>query len=200
MLKGSNRATAQGSCGKRPQGETGSVRRPLTVSRSALLVEGADADFRGLIHDLIVYGHHLDSCRDWFGEQVGVTGTQYEILMIVYRFRGGSGISVSEVAARMCRSGAFITLEVSKLAARGILDKGTDPDDGRRVLLTVTRKGDRMARALAPHQRRINDILFACLDRRRFRVLRALARELVECGEQATRLTASLSTTARAAA
>ena len=38
---------------------------------------------------------------------------------------------------------------------------------------------------LAPHQRRINDVLFDCLDAKRFVALRGLASELVACGDRA---------------
>src|SRR6185436_3294640 len=96
---------------------------PLTVSRPALLAQGSDAEFRGLIHDLIAYGHPLDACRDSFAAIAGVSGVQYEILMLVSRT---DGLAVGEVAARLHRSGAFITVEGNKLAARGILDKASD--------------------------------------------------------------------------
>src|SRR5687767_15899553 len=107
---------------------------PLTVSRAALLPGGSDAAFRGLIHDLIAYGHKLDACRDAFARIAGVSGVQYEILMLVSR---AEGLSVGEVAARLHRSGAFITIEANKLAANGILEKAADPSDGRRVLLRM---------------------------------------------------------------
>src|SRR5687767_15939859 len=93
---------------------------PSTVSRAALLVEGSDGEFRQLIHDLIAYGHRLDACRDAFAAIIGVSGAQYEILMLVSRT---DGLAVGEVAARLHRSGAFITIEANKLVERGILDK-----------------------------------------------------------------------------
>ena len=155
---------------------------PLTVSRPALLAEGSDAQFRQLIHDLIAYGHRLDACRDAFAAIVGVSGAQYEILMLVSR---ADGLSVGEVAARLHRSGAFITLEANRLVERGILRKSSDPDDGRRVLLSTTPKGLGLVERLAPYQRSINDVLFECLDARRFAQLRALARDLVACGDRA---------------
>src|SRR5438552_18765782 len=111
---------------------------PRTISRPALLVEGSDAEFRGLIHDLIAYGHRLDTCRDAFAALVGMSGAQYEILMLVSRAAGL--LSVGEVAARLHRSGAFITIEANKLVARGILEKVSDPADGRRVLLRSDQK------------------------------------------------------------
>jgi MarR family transcriptional regulator, organic hydroperoxide resistance regulator len=155
---------------------------PATVSRAALLVDGSDAEFRQLIHDLIAYGHRLDACRDAFAAIVGVSGVQYEILMLVSR---AEGLSVGEVAARLHRSGAFITIEVNKLAQRGILDKGADPADGRRVLLKSNARTQALIERLAPHQRRVNDVLFACLDTRRFAELRRLAADLVACGDRA---------------
>ena len=90
---------------------------PSTVSRAALLVDGSDAEFRGLIHDLIAYGHRLDACRDAFARIAGISGVQYEIVMLVSR---AEGLSVSEVAARLHRSGAFITMEANKLVERGM--------------------------------------------------------------------------------
>ena len=155
---------------------------PPTVSRPALLVGGSDAEFRGLIHDLIAYGHRLDACRDAFASIVAISGAQYEILMLVSR---AEGLSVGEVASRLHRSGAFITIEANKLVARGILDKASDPSDGRRVILRTNLRSREIMEQLAPYQRRINDVLFDRLDGKRFRQLRALARDLVESGDRA---------------
>ena len=157
-------------------------RLPLTVSRPALLAGGSDAQFRELIHDLIAYGHKLDACRDAFAAIAGISGVQYEILMRVSR---ADGLPVGEVAARLHRSGAFITIEANKLVERGILDKTPDPADGRRVLLRITPKGFELLQRLAPYQQRINDVLFEFVDARRFRELRALAAELVTRGDRA---------------
>ena len=158
---------------------------PLTVSRPALLASGSDDEFRQLIHDLIAYGHRLDACRDAFAEIIGVSGAQYEIIMLASR---ADGLSVGEVAARLHRSGAFITIEANKLVERGILAKSSDPSDGRRVLLVMTSTGFELVEKLAPHQRRINDVLFECLDAKRFAQLRSLAGDLVACGDRAVGL------------
>jgi len=155
---------------------------PLTVSRPALLARGSDGEFRRLIHDLIAYGHKLDACRDAFAAIAGISGAQYEILMLASR---ADGLSIGEVAARMHRSGAFITIEANKLAAAGILEKASDPADGRRVLLRMNEKSLQLLERMAPYQRRVNDVLFEPLDAKRFRELRALAAELVACGDRA---------------
>ena len=170
--------------------------QPPTVSRPALLVGGSDAEFRGLIHDLIAYGHKLDACRDAFAAIAGISGVQYEILMLVSR---AEGLSIGEVAARLHRSGAFITIEANKLAAAGILHKASDPADGRRVLLKTSAKADALLERMAPYQRRVNDILFESLDAKRFRALRALAAELVAGGDRAVSLLEHLIHEAKAA-
>src|ERR671934_2215537 len=125
---------------------------PPTVSRAALLIDGSDAEFRRLIHDLIAYGHRLDACRDAFAAIAGISGVQYEILMLLSR---SAGLAVGEVAARLHRSGAFITIEANKLVARGILEKGSDPADGRKVLLRANAKSRELLERLAPFQRRV---------------------------------------------
>ena len=155
---------------------------PLTVSRPALLAKGGDAEFRGLIHDLIAYGHRLDACRDAFATIVGISGVQYEILMLVSR---AEGLSIGEVAARLHRSGAFITIEANGLVERSMLEKVADPADGRKVLLRMNRKSFQLLERLSPYQVRINDVLFERLDARRFRQLRELARDLVASGDRA---------------
>lgn len=169
---------------------------PLTVSRPALLVKGSDAEFRRLIHDLIAYGHRLDACRDAFAASVGISGVQYEILMLVSR---AGGLSIGEVAARLHRSGAFITIEANKLAARGILDKDSDPQDRRKVLLRMNSKSMQLLEHLAPCQRRVNDVLFERMNAKRFRELRALARDLVASGDRAVAMLGFLMQEAEAA-
>jgi len=158
---------------------------PLTVSRPALLVDGSDAELRTLLYDLVAYTHRLHACREAFASIAGLSAVQYEILMIAGR---GAGLPVGEVAARLHRSGAFITIEASKLVQRGILTKAADPADGRRVLLQVTAAGLALIRRLAPYQVRVNDELFGKLDAKSFRELRSLVRQLLAAGNRAVAL------------
>jgi len=53
------------------------------------------------------------------------------------------------------------------------------------VLIRSNAKTRELVERLAPHQRRINDVLFECLDARRFAQLCALAADLVVCGDRA---------------
>jgi DNA-binding MarR family transcriptional regulator len=100
----------------------------------------------------------------------------------------------------MHRSGAFITIEANKLVGAGILEKASDPADGRRVLLRMTEKSVELLERMAPYQRRVNDVLFEPLDAKRFRELRTLAAELVACGDRAVAMLELLLHEAEAAA
>lgn len=158
---------------------------PATASLPALLSDGSDAEFRKLVRDLVAYGHRLNACRDAFAAIAGVSGVQYEILMLVSR---AEGLSVGEVAGSLHRSGAFITSEANRLVERGILQKASDPADGRRVLLRSTERSVALLERLAPYQRRVNDVLFESLDAKRFRQLRALAGDLLSSSDRAVSL------------
>jgi DNA-binding MarR family transcriptional regulator len=154
---------------------------PLTVS-ARLQVDGSDAQFREFILDLIAYLHRLGACRNAFAAIAGVSPAQYDILMLVSRT---DGISVGEVAARLHRSGAFITMETNKLVERGVLEKSSDPHDGRKVLLHTAGKSGAILERLAPYQVRINDALFGNLNAKRFREMRSLIREQLAAGDRA---------------
>ena len=71
------------------------------------------------------------------------------------------------------------------MVASGILQKDSDPGDGRRVILRANDKSLRLLERLAPFQRRVNDVLFERVDAKRFRQLRVLARDLLASGDRA---------------
>jgi hypothetical protein len=52
---------------------------------------------------------------------------------------------------------------------------------------------------MAPYQRKVNDVLFECLDAKRFAHLRSLAGALVACGDRAVTMLEALMHEAQAA-
>jgi hypothetical protein len=69
-----------------------------------------------------------------------------------------------------------------------VVEKDTDPDDRRRVILTITAKARALRNALAPVQRPANDRLFHCLSARDFNKFRKIMADLVETADQAIKL------------
>ncbi len=101
---------------------------------------------------------------------------------------GGGGVGVSRIAEHLHLSGAFVTIEVSKLVKAELVRKRTNKTDRRRVLLTVTPKGRKLLDGLVTVQAPINDALFDCLSAAEFEQLSSMMARLVPCGDQAISL------------
>lgn len=179
---------------------SGKARRaPLTVSRPELLQDGSDDAFRGLVHDSLAFAARLQAVRDGYARLVGVTGPQYTILISIARLSKHEDVSVSSVADHLRLSGSFVTNEVGKLVAAGLVAKAPDPVDRRRVMLEITEAGWARFDRLSAIQAQVNDVHFGCLSRDDFRELRRMMADLVVSTDQALSLLNHLSGTAAAA-
>ena len=162
-------------------------RRP-TVSKPQLLVDGSDGAFRSFIHDFLAFSAIVSDIRAGFGERLGMTGIGYTTLISIAYLQGRSGIGVNAVAEHLHLSGAFITTEVAKLVRAGLVHKGVNAKDKRRVLLTVTPAGRKLLNELVVVQAPVNDTLFDCLTAAEFAQLRNMLARLVPCGVRALSL------------
>ena len=163
-------------------------RPPLTVSRNDLLTDGADSEFRQLVHRLLAFSARLETCRSGFGALLDLTGVQYTALISIAHLEGDDGVGVKTVADHLGLSGSFLTIVTGQLAKRGLVEKSTNPQDRRRVHLRVTDKGRELLEGLAPIQRDVNDLLFQPLDAKRFRALNDIFADLIQAADEATAL------------
>lgn len=163
-------------------------RPPLTVSRRDLLTDGADGEFRQLVHRLLAFSARLETCRSGFGALLDLTGVQYTALISIAHLEGEDGVGVKTVADHLGLSGSFLTIVTGQLAKRGLVEKSTNPQDRRRVHLRVTDKGRELLEGLAPIQRDVNDLLFQPLDAKRFRALNEIFADLIQAADEATAL------------
>lgn len=164
------------------------VSRPLTVSRSELLVAGSDQEFRGLVHGLLAFSAKLQVVRERFGATIGLTGIQYTILISVRHLEDQRDVTVKAVAGHLHLSGAFITVETGKLVQLGLISKVQAFRDRRRVSLRITKRGRELLSGLARVQAPVNDALFEFLSAAQFRALAAMMDRMVECGNRALAL------------
>lgn len=186
--------TANGRRASKPGADAqgAEARPPLTVSRPDLLSDGADVEFRQLVHRLLAFSARLETCRSGFGALLDLTGVQYTTLISIAHLEGadakGNGVGVKEVADHLGLSGSFLTIVSGQLAKRGLVEKSTNPQDRRRVHLRVTEQGREMLEGLAPIQRDVNDLLFQPLDAKRFRALNEIFADLIAAADEATAL------------
>ena len=160
----------------------------LTASQPELLDRDGDTLLRSLLYDFFAFGRNLEAARAKFASSVDLSPTQYLILITIARSSRDKPPGINQLAERLHLSGAFVTIEVNKLVAEGLLEKTTHPSDGRRVQLGVTDSALALLAQLASFQRPVNDALFGTLTRDEFRVLAGLLARLAENGERALKV------------
>lgn len=163
--------------------------RPMTVSLPDLLHEGSDSRFREMLHNLLAFAARLEHIRGRMGAMVGLTGSQYTVLISIRQLQGSAGVGVKAIADHLSLSGPFVTSETNKLIGLGLVTKRPNPDDARRVLLSITAEASTLLDGLAPAQREINDVLFEPLAGMDFEVVCRLAGGLRSSSERALLLT-----------
>ena len=161
---------------------------PLTTSRPELLVGGRDRDFRHLVHGLFGFAAHHERIRSGHAKVIGLAGIEYTVLISIAHLSQDGDVNVKTVADHLYLSGAFITAVAGRLLKLGLIDKKTDPDDRRRVALTVSANGRAALERLAPIQRKVNDVEFGSLSREEFQLLTGIVDRLIESGARAVAL------------
>jgi DNA-binding MarR family transcriptional regulator len=159
-----------------------------TITRPELLVDGSDLAFRKLVHGLFAFFARHETIRQGHGAVIGLAGVEYTVLISIRHLSRQGPVSVRTIADHLHLSGAFVTTLTNKLLARGLIDKEEDPQDRRRVCLSVTQKGRELLERLAPIQRQVNDVQFGCLSGEEFQLLLDLVERLVESSDRAVAL------------
>lgn len=182
------RQTVKGGLLTRRFAETGLAEQLLTISKKALLRDGEDVAFRKLLLDFFAFAQKLDEARTRFASHIGLSAAQYMSLIAIAQGSKERPLGINELARRLHLSGAFVTVEVNKLVAEGLVEKRKHPTDRRRVQLFATPAGrDRLAH-LAAFQRPVNDALFGTLSSTEFDRLSDVLSRLVENADAANRL------------
>jgi MarR family transcriptional regulator, organic hydroperoxide resistance regulator len=163
-------------------------RRPATVDRPELLIEGNDHEFRVFLHAFMVFSRRLEAVRSYLAQAVGVSSPQYELLSHLREHTPSGGLTVNDAAVRLHCSGAFITTEAGKLERARLVIRTRDAADGRRVRLTVSALGEKRMRSIAPIQRQLNDALFGSLSAKQFQMLHDVFPKLADDGDRAIAL------------
>ncbi len=163
-------------------------RAPLTITIPDLLVDGSDAAFRRLVHNLFAFASRHEAMRAGYGAFIGLTGIEYTFLISVRHLEHDGSVGMKQLADHLHLSGPFATTMVGKLIKRGLILKKEDPNDRRRVCLHVTEIGHTLLSELAPLQRQVNDVQFGCMNKAEFLQLSSLLERLIDCGDKALTL------------
>jgi DNA-binding MarR family transcriptional regulator len=141
---------------------------PLTVSHRDLLSDGEDVAFRRSLYLMVLALSRLQTCREAFGRALGLTGSQFAVLIGTAYQQHDDGVSVRALADHIQLAATHVTTEVGRLIAKGLLTKSVNRHDRRGVLIRLSARGEAAVREVAPFVRRVNDLLFAGVSRKDF--------------------------------
>lgn len=147
---------------------------PLTTSHPHLLVNGNDDNFRDSIYLIVEVLGKLTNCREAFGRSMGLTGSQFAVLIGVAYRQGEEGISIKRLADYVHLAATHVTTEVGRLQRKGLLSKQPGREDRRSVLVRLTPTGEASVVAVSAFVRRINDLLFSGITARDLAVAKAM--------------------------
>jgi DNA-binding MarR family transcriptional regulator len=158
---------------------------PLTVSHRDLLAAGEDVAFRRSLYLMVLAFSRLATCREASGRALGLTGSQFAVLIGTAYQQGEEGVSVRVLADHIQLAATHVTTEVGRLIAKGLLTKAVNREDRRGVLVRLSPRGEKAVREVAPFVRRVNDLLFAGVSRREFAVVTAFLTRFAANAEDA---------------
>jgi DNA-binding MarR family transcriptional regulator len=158
---------------------------PVTTSRKDLLKGGSDDWMRDAIYRLVQALSRLIACREAFGRQLGLTGSQFTVLIGVAYRQGDDGIAIAPLAQHVGLAATHVTTEVGRLMRKGLLSKRPNKQDKRSVLITLSTKGEQAVRDVAPVVSAINDLLFKGIDRSQLEAVSGFASQLLQNSEYA---------------
>jgi DNA-binding MarR family transcriptional regulator len=144
---------------------------PLSVTRPEILTDGADREFRRLIHRMLIGQARLDAIRESIATRIGVSGTQYHMLMSVLHLQGTAGVSIGALADYLEVTGPHVTGIVGKLVKGGFVRKAANPNDGRGVLVKLTPAGRKKLLQAFEFIAAVNDRLFEGVGREEYRAV-----------------------------
>jgi len=133
---------------------------PLTTTLPAFVKNGSDHEFRQLMFELNSLFNQMKQHVEHFARFIGVNPAQFTFMLIIAEV---PDVTVRQIAEQMNVTSPFVTAEVGKLVAMGIVSKEANSRDRRSSFLRLTAKGKNLVRELAPVLRRANDLHFRSL-------------------------------------
>lgn len=144
---------------------------PATITHPSLLKSGGDVAFREMLYLMVLAFGRLYTCREAFGRSLGLTASQFIVLIGTAYRQGSKGVSIRGLADHTQLAATHVTTEVGRLIGEGLLTKQASTSDRRSVLVRLTPKGEDAIRTVNPLLRRVNDLLFTDVSREDFAVL-----------------------------
>lgn len=165
---------------------------PLAISQAEMLVDGSDETFRHVLYLMMLASSRLATFREAVGKVIGLTGSQYLVLIGTAHYQGEPGVTIRDLTQSVLMAPTHVTTAVGALIRMGLLRKRPNFEDGRSVLVSLTEKGSRAMEAIAPIRLAFNDAFFVGIERRTLLGVMGFLEKIVQNSERALPLLESV--------
>ncbi len=153
------------SKGPQPKAEPTPYQVALSISHEAMLVDGNDEAFRHVLFLSRLFSDRLLVFREVVARQIGLSANQYVILLAIAHEQGAGGTTVRDIAHYALMASTHVTTQAGALIRKGLVVKRPNSEDGRSVLLSLTRDGQNAMSRIASMRREFNDAFFQGVSR-----------------------------------
>src|SRR5690606_7409292 len=129
-------------------------RPALSVTHDAMLIDGEDEKFRRVLFLSRLFADRLTLFREVVAREIGLTGNQYVILLVIAHAQRGGGVTVRDIAHYALMASTHVTTQAGALIRKGLVVKKPHGRDRRSVLLFLTDKGEQAMETIADSRRR----------------------------------------------
>jgi DNA-binding MarR family transcriptional regulator len=121
----------------------------------------SDDAFRKFLWEITSINVHLDHIRDFWAQNLGVTGPQWMILMAVADLDQGHGVPVKDVSAALRVDPSFVTTQSKMLEKMSLLRRATSREDARIVLMSLSERARKHVANLSAKQELLSKFIFS---------------------------------------
>jgi DNA-binding MarR family transcriptional regulator len=157
-----------------------------------MLVDGSDETFRHVLYLMMLASSRLATFREAVGKVIGLTGSQYLVLIGTAHYQGAPGVTIRDLTQSVLMAPTHVTTAVGALIRMGLLRKRPNFEDGRSVLVSLTEKGSGAMEAIAPIRLAFNDAFFVGIERRTLLAVMGFLERIVQNSERALPLLESV--------
>jgi DNA-binding MarR family transcriptional regulator len=117
--------------------------------------------FRKFLWEITSINVHLDQIRDFWAQNLGVTGPQWMILMAVADLDQSYGVPVKDVSTALRVDPSFVTTQSKMLEKMSLLRRAPSREDARVVLMSLSDKARKHVTNLSAKQELISKFIFS---------------------------------------
>jgi DNA-binding MarR family transcriptional regulator len=152
-----------------------------------------DATLREFMADLYAAMSMMRLLRQEIASSLSLSSAEYSVLLAVWYLEREGEMTVRAIADHLHVAAAYVTSEVARLVAKGLLTKRPDPVDRRAVGVGLTKAARELFERLGPMLRNVNGPLFTGIYYRDLQIVHRFVRNIIEHGYDSIRAAQAVS-------